>query len=144
MTSLNEHIWKNADMPRLRQFVRIQDFQFQAVMRAELAELAAERGKTLQPRRRDILSIEPSAVPLVEPAKIIAEVCNKHNVTRGELLGPQRQARIVRAREEVAYRMKRETRLSLLQIGRKLGGKDHTTVLVAIRRYEARKAGAEE
>lgn len=138
---MTEAMWKYADADRMRRFITIQDFQFQAVMRAELAEMASERGLKLKSRERDILVIESSAVPLTDPPRIIRDVCDKHGVTRGELLGGQRQRRIVHARDEAAYRLKRETTLSLPLIGRKLGGKDHSTVILAIRRHEARLAG---
>ena len=75
--------------------------------------------------------------------RILRECCAKHRVTMQELRGPKRFVNIVWARQEAAYRMSRETRLSLSQIGKRLGDRDHTTILHAIRCYEARLEGRE-
>lgn len=72
---------------------------------------------------------------------IVAEVLAKHGVTRAELMSAQRGVHIVACRHEVFYRMSKETTLSLPQIGKRIGGKDHTTVLHGIRRHAA-KIGA--
>lgn len=95
-------------------------------------------------RARDILYVnfDPLHCPPISQAEtIIRQVQAKHKLGRGEMLGRQRSARVVLARQEAAWRMKRETTLSLPQIGRKLGGRDHTTVLHNIRQYEAKLNG---
>jgi hypothetical protein len=70
--------------------------------------------------------------------QIIATVCAKHFVSRAELLGRQRSRRIVAARHEAMYRMSTETTLSLPAIGRRLGGKDHTTVFYGVKMHRQR------
>lgn len=95
-------------------------------------------------RARDVLYVnfDPLHCPPISQAEtIIRQVQAKHKLGRGEMLGRQRSARVVLARQEAAWRMKRETMLSLPQIGRKLGGRDHTTILYNIRQYEAKLNG---
>lgn len=142
--------WKILEEGDMRQFITEQDMAFQRAMRAAYGV----------PRAR--LSLVPPAVvdppvqPVALPASvldeglckisywkdIIRDVCEKHTVTRGELLGHQRQQRIVIARHEAMYRMKRETTMSLPAIGRRLGGKDHSTVINAVRKHQQRMEAA--
>jgi chromosomal replication initiator protein len=59
-------------------------------------------------------------------------------VSRGELIGPGRAATPLSARQVAIYLTRELTDLSLPQIGRLYGGRDHSTVLNSIRRVEAR------
>lgn len=72
---------------------------------------------------------------------IINEVCAKHQVTKLEMMSLRRAVPIVLARHEAMWRMSNETSMSLPAIGRRMGGRDHTTVLYAIRAHEARRKG---
>lgn len=67
---------------------------------------------------------------------IVQEVCEKHKISYADLASARRDRPVVVARREACWRMRKETSMSLPQIGRRLGGKDHTTVLNAIRKYE--------
>jgi chromosomal replication initiator protein len=75
-------------------------------------------------------------------SQIISETAERHGYSVKEMTGPARYASLCRARFEamwLAYQVKRPdgTRLySLPQIGRAFG-RDHTTVINAIRRHEA-------
>ena len=73
--------------------------------------------------------------------QIAEEVCLKHRITWTELHSKQRQPRIVACRHEVFYRLKKEVALSLPEIGRLVGGRDHTTVLWGVRMHEQRVLG---
>lgn len=72
---------------------------------------------------------------------IALEVCKKHGIKFTDLCSDRRDRKAVSARHEAAYRMRNETTLSLPQIGKRLGGKDHTSILYGINRHEARLAG---
>jgi hypothetical protein len=72
---------------------------------------------------------------------IVREVCVKHEITKSELMSVRRARNIVAARHEAMWRMSKETSMSLPAIGRRMGGKDHTTVLHGIRRHEAKVRG---
>jgi len=69
---------------------------------------------------------------------IVAEVCRKHGTTIYEIIGQQRGRGIVLARHEAFYRLATETTMSMTQIGRHLGDRDHTTVLAGVRRHKER------
>lgn len=72
---------------------------------------------------------------------IVREVCAKHCLTKSELMSDRRARNLVAARHEAMYRMSKETTMSLPAIGRRMGHKDHTTVLHGIRRHEAKLRG---
>ena len=58
-------------------------------------------------------------------------------LSRAELIGPSRAATPLRARQVAILLTREMTDLSLPQIGRLYGGRDHTTVLNSLRRAEA-------
>lgn len=77
--------------------------------------------------------------PLVPKWKQIAlDVGKKHGVKLNEITSIRRARYIVLARDEALWRCRNETSLSFPQIGRLFGGRDHSTILVAIRRHEKR------
>jgi len=74
---------------------------------------------------------------------IVKEVCEKHGITMGQMVCRQRSRPLVAARFEAYYRLSNETLLSLPQIGKLMGGKDHTSVMHGIRVHRLRLAEAE-
>ena len=77
-----------------------------------------------------------------EPRRVkiddILRVVMKHfGVNRGDLLSSRRNRSIVRPRQIGMYLAKSLTSRSLPEIGRRFGGRDHTTVLHAIRKIES-------
>jgi chromosomal replication initiator protein len=67
----------------------------------------------------------------------ILKVVGRHyNVARTDLLSPRRARNIVIARQVGMYLAKKLTPRSLPEIGRRFGGKDHSTVLHAVRKIE--------
>lgn len=75
--------------------------------------------------------------------QIVSDVCDRHGVSFIDICSARRDRKTAAARSEVSYRLRKETTLSLPQIGRKLGGRDHTTILHNVRRYEAKLNGTE-
>lgn len=73
-------------------------------------------------------------------AMIAGEVARLRGVTVKDLLAHRRTTEIVRPRQETMYLAKRLTGASLPQIGRRLGNRDHTTVLHSARITEKRMA----
>ncbi len=76
-----------------------------------------------------------------EPKRIRIEdiqraVSRHYNVSRTELLSNRRTRTIVRPRQIAMYLAKMLTPRSLPEIGRRFGGRDHTTVLHAVRKIE--------
>jgi chromosomal replication initiator protein len=78
------------------------------------------------------------AVPSSGGEQIQLRVAETFGLTREDLLGHGRTAKAVRARQVGIYLTRELTDLSLPQIGRLYGGRDHSTVLNSIRRTEAR------
>ncbi len=70
--------------------------------------------------------------------EIQQRVCTAFGISRAELVGSTRAATPLRARQVAIYLTRELTDLSLPQIGRLYGGRDHSTVLNSIRRVEAR------
>jgi hypothetical protein len=79
--------------------------------------------------------MEGCVVPPI-PKRIIAECLMKHRIKYIHVASECRNFELVTCRQEICYRLKEETSYSLPQIGRLLGGRDHTTVLFAIRRHK--------
>ena len=69
--------------------------------------------------------------------QIQQQVAVGFGVSRAELVGSSRAATPVRARQVAIYLTREMTDLSLPQIGRLYGGRDHSTVLNSVRRIEA-------
>lgn len=68
---------------------------------------------------------------------IIRDVAKKHGLTVAELVGDARSRWIAWPRFEAAHQLRTELGWSLPQIGRRLGDRDHTTILNALNRYES-------
>ena len=70
--------------------------------------------------------------------EIQQRVAEGFGISRAELVGSSRAAIPLRARQVAIFLTRDLTDLSLPQIGRLYGGRDHTTVLNSLRRVEAR------
>lgn len=77
---------------------------------------------------------EPKRVKIEDIQKIVAR---HYNVSRNELLSNRRTRTIVKPRQVAMYLSKVLTPRSLPEIGRRFGGRDHTTVLHAVRKIES-------
>jgi chromosomal replication initiator protein len=69
--------------------------------------------------------------------EIQQQVAERFGISRAELIGSSRAATPLRARQVAIYLTRELTELSLPQIGRLYGGRDHSTVLNSLRRVEA-------
>ena len=70
--------------------------------------------------------------------EIQQRVAETFGISRAELIGSSRAATPLRARQIAIFLTRELTELSLPQIGRLYGGRDHSTVLNSLRRVEAR------
>ncbi|WP_244492202.1 chromosomal replication initiator protein DnaA [Aureimonas sp. AU12] len=75
---------------------------------------------------------------------ILKFVSRHYNVSRTDILSARRTRTIVRPRQIAMYLAKTMTPRSLPEIGRRFGGRDHTTVLHAVRKIEAERATDEK
>ena len=76
---------------------------------------------------------EPKRVKIEDILRLVA---NHFNVSRSDILSARRTATVVRPRQIAMYLAKVLTLRSLPEIGRRFGGRDHTTVLHAVRKIE--------
>ncbi|MES2906911.1 MAG: chromosomal replication initiator protein DnaA [Pseudomonadota bacterium] len=76
---------------------------------------------------------EPKRVKIEEIQRIVAK---HYNVQRQDLLSNRRTHNVVMPRQIAMYLAKSLTPRSLPEIGRRFGGRDHTTVLHAVRKIE--------
>ena len=76
---------------------------------------------------------EPKRVKIEDIQKLVA---THYNVSRSDILSSRRTANVVRPRQVAMYLSKVLTLRSLPEIGRRFGGRDHTTVLHAVRKIE--------
>ena len=65
------------------------------------------------------------------------KVAETFGISRAELVGTSRAARPLRARQVAIFLTREMTDLSLPQIGRLYGGRDHSTILNSLRRVES-------
>ena len=76
--------------------------------------------------------------------EVLLAVAEKHRVSIDEIRSKVRERKVVHARHEAAYWMRKKTHASLQMIARALGGVDHTSVIYAYRQHEARMSKGEE
>jgi chromosomal replication initiator protein len=76
---------------------------------------------------------EPRKVKIEDIQKLVA---THFNVSRADILSSRRSAGVVKPRQIAMYLAKVLTLRSLPEIGRRFGGRDHTTVLHAVRKIE--------
>lgn len=67
----------------------------------------------------------------VTPEAIIRATCAHFSITEGELLGKNKRQELVRPRQICTYLMCDMLSIPLKNIGAKMGGRDHTTVIYA-------------
>jgi chromosomal replication initiator protein len=90
--------------------------------------------ETAEEAIRDLVrNREPKRVKIEDIQKLVA---SRYNVSRSDILSERRTAAVVRPRQIAMYLSKVLTLRSLPEIGRRFGGRDHTTVLHAVRKIE--------
>ncbi len=72
--------------------------------------------------------------------EILRKVAEHYNVRLSDLVGPKRLRAIARPRQVAMFLSKSLTTRSLPDIGRRFGGRDHTTIMHGIRKIEELRA----
>jgi chromosomal replication initiator protein len=83
---------------------------------------------------------EPRRIRIEDIQKVVA---SHYNVSKQDLLSARRTRAIVRPRQIAMYLAKTMTPRSFPEIGKRFGGRDHTTVLHAVRKVEELAAADE-
>ncbi len=84
----------------------------------------------------DILRASDRKITVEEIQRRVSE---HYNIRLSEMIGPKRVRTIARPRQIAMYLAKHLTSRSLPEIGRRFGGRDHTTVMHGVRRIEELK-----
>jgi len=71
--------------------------------------------------------------------EIIKAVCNQFSVSERDLIGTSRKASIVLPRQTAIWLIRELTQVSLMEIGDRIGGRDHSTILHSIQRCQYRQ-----
>ncbi len=85
----------------------------------------------------DILRASDRKITIEEIQRKVSE---HYNIRFSEMVGPRRHRTIARPRQVAMYLSKHMTSRSLPEIGRRFGGRDHTTVMHGVRKIEELKA----
>lgn len=116
------------------------------MLRAEAAQAKASAMETKRLRReREQDIIDRIALAAIREARtefqwILAVTMRLFRVSRADLMGHGRNKKIANARQFVMYWTRRRTTMSYPQIGRLLGGKDHTTIYFGCKAYVRKRA----
>ncbi len=86
----------------------------------------------------DVLRTSERRITIEEIQRKVAE---HYNVRLSDLIGPKRMRTIARPRQIAMYLSKQLTTRSLPDIGRRFGGRDHTTIMHGIRKIEELRGG---
>ena len=81
----------------------------------------------------DILRTSEKRLSIEEIQRKVAE---HYNVRLSDMIGPKRLRTIARPRQVAMYLCKQLTTRSLPEIGRRFGGRDHTTIMHGIRKID--------
>jgi chromosomal replication initiator protein len=81
----------------------------------------------------DILRASDRKVTIEEIQRKVAE---HYNIRLSDMIGPKRLRTVARPRQVAMYLAKQLTPRSLPEIGRRFGGRDHTTIMHGVRKIE--------
>jgi len=85
----------------------------------------------------DVLRASERSITVEE---IQRKVSDHYNIRLSDMIGPKRLRNFARPRQVAMYLCKHMTSRSLPEIGRRFGGRDHTTVMHGVKRIEELKA----
>lgn len=85
----------------------------------------------------DILRASDKKVTVEE---IIRKVTDHYNIRMSDMMSPRRARSVARPRQMAMYLAKKLTSKSLPEIGRRFGGRDHTTVIHAVKKIDELRA----
>ena len=85
----------------------------------------------------DILRASDRKVSIEEIQRKVAE---HYNIRLSDMIGPKRVRTLARPRQIAMYLAKQMTSRSLPEIGRRFGGRDHTTIMHGVRKIEELRA----
>jgi len=112
-----------------------------AIVKCQIQSAVEDRPITLDLVRSALGEPSPQAQSELSIQSIINTVTEHYRVKPAELLSKRRQRSVALPRQVCMFLARKHTRLSLEEIGLNFGGRDHTTVMHAIKTIEARSEG---
>jgi chromosomal replication initiator protein len=107
-----------------------------AMMRLLAFGALVGREVTLELARECLVDILRASDRKITVEEIQRKVSDHYNIRLSDLIGPKRVRTFARPRQVAMYLSKTMTARSLPEIGRRFGGRDHTTVMHGVRRIE--------
>lgn len=77
--------------------------------------------------------------PSIHPDDVLRTVCDYYNVKPTQLRGARRDALFVKPRQICMYLLKEDLKITLVEIGNLLGGRDHTTIMHGVEKIRELK-----
>ncbi len=99
---------------------------------------ARSRSESAQELLKDLLRANDRSVTIEEIQRRVAE---HYNIKLADMSSPRRARQVSRPRQIAMYLAKQLTTKSLPDIGRSFGGRDHTTVMHAVKKVEELASG---
>ncbi len=115
-----------------------------ALIRVVAYSSLGSREITLDLAKETLKDLAPPEAPRITVENIQKMVANYYNLNVSELKSKTNSPQIVQPRQIAMYLCKRLTAMSLPDIGRRFGGKHHSTVIHAIKRIEDRRRTEKE
>lgn len=95
-----------------------------------MSQMSAEKATTVTEKIIDkCLGKSKEEKSVAHPDDVISAVCDYFNIKPTQLKGSRREASLVKPRHICMFLLKEELKLSFVEIGNLLGGRDHTTVM---------------
>lgn len=133
---------KNVDLPKdIIDFIanniqrNIRELE-SALNRLIIFKKANNKSPTLEDTKKLLKTIIVSPSRITNPKKIIQSVTEFYDIPNGNMFSVSRKKEFSRPRQVAMFLLKKELKLSYSEIGRKFGGKDHTTVIHACQLIE--------
>jgi chromosomal replication initiator protein len=82
-------------------------------------------------------TLQAGAASPLSVGRIIEVVATYHGMRGKDLMGPSRQRQVTRARHIAMFLARQHLQMSLPELGRAFGGRDHTTVLASVSKIES-------
>ncbi len=102
-----------------------------------ITQLGRQKGIITTEAASDVLKLNSGeAKRNIHPDEVIKVTCEFYNVKPTQIKGPKRNALLVKARQVIMYILNKNLRLTLVDVGNILGGRDHTTIMYGVEKME--------
>jgi len=101
------------------------------------------RGVTMQSTKGLLGDVLNKAAKIIDVKLIKAAVANEFNIGITDLSSKSRQKSVVEPRHMAVYLCTKLTSMSLPEIGKSFGGRDHTTILHSVKKIQAKLKDAD-